>query len=103
MRGRRPGGGASGGGLSVTSGESQGRGSPGRSPGGVHSETPCVLGGGKGTNRQISMRGFEDTTWFPKTLKPSSSVAARRLERVSIFAKGASGACKCNIAPKTLV
>ena len=51
----------------------------------LHSETPWVLGGGKGTNRQISIRGFEDPTWFPKTPKPSLSVAARRLEMVPIF------------------
>ena len=38
------------------------------------------------------MRGFEDTAWFPKTLKPSSSVAARRCEGAPIFAKGACGA-----------
>ena len=52
----------------------------------VHSENPWELGGGKGTNREISMSGFEDTTKFPKTAKPSSSVAARRLNRVPIFA-----------------
>ena len=58
----------------------------------VHSEKPWELGGGKGTNRQISMRGFEDTTLFPKTPKPSPSVAARRCEGAPIFAKGACGA-----------
>ena len=43
----------------------------------VSSENPWELGGGKGTNREISVRGFEDTTLFSKTPKASSSVAAR--------------------------
>ena len=58
----------------------------------VNSENPWELGGGKGTNREISMRGFEDTARFPKTLNPSPSVAARRLMGTPIFARGACGA-----------
>ena len=52
----------------------------------VGSEKPWELGGGKGTNRQISMRGFEDCKWLPKTLKPSPSVADSRCEGAPIFA-----------------
>ena len=58
----------------------------------VSSENPWELGGGKGTNREISVRGFEDTACFLKTLRPSSSVAGRRCEGAPVFAKGACGA-----------
>ena len=51
----------------------------------VHSENPWELGGGKGTNRQISLRGFEECKWLPKNVKLSASVATRRLERAPIF------------------
>ena len=68
----------------------------------VHSENPWELGVGKGTNRQISLRGFEECKWLPKNVKLSASVAnnnklvfallllllvvaTRRLERAPIF------------------
>ena len=51
----------------------------------VHSKKPWELGGGKGTNRQISMREFEECKWLPKNVKLSASVATRRLERAPIF------------------
>ena len=51
----------------------------------LHSETPWALGGGEGTIREISMTGFEECKWLPKNVKPSPSVAARRLERAPIF------------------
>ena len=35
----------------------------------LHSENPWELGGGKGTNRQISLRGFEECEWLPKNVK----------------------------------
>ena len=58
---------------------------PQKVAGTLHSETPLELGAGKGTIREISMRGFEDCKWLPKIVKPSPAVAARRLERVSRF------------------
>ena len=58
---------------------------PQKVAGTLHSETPLELGAGKGTIREISMRGFEDCKWLPKIVKPSPAEAARRLERVSRF------------------
>ena len=65
---------------------------PQKVAGTLHSETPLELGAGKGTIREISMRGFEESRSRPKIPKPSPSVAATRLERVPIFSKGACGA-----------
>ena len=58
----------------------------------VNSENPWELGGGKGTNREISVRGFEESKSLSKIPKPSSLVAARRCEGAPIFAKGIYGA-----------
>ena len=65
---------------------------PAKVAGTVDSENPWELGGGKGTNREISMRGFEESKSLSKILKPSPSVAARRCEGSHIFVKGACGA-----------
>ena len=64
----------------------------------VNSENPWELGGGKGTNREISMRGFEESKSLSKIPKLSSSVAARRCEGTPIFAKiFAEGACGARV------
>ena len=58
---------------------------PQKVAGTLHSETPWALGGGEGTIREISMTGFEECKWLPKNVKPSPSVAARRLKTAPIF------------------
>ena len=68
-------------------GASQGHGSRGGRRYRPFSQRPIKswVGARKGTIREISMRGFEESRSLPKIPNASLPVAARRLERVPIF------------------